>query len=123
VAELNDQSVKVYRQVFQGTNAVGEFLVAALLVLVTMDLLPLGFQYNTLRCEATKTRSSATIVCIAGSQTLSRSRVAGGHGEFASLKTSLYARTHSAKYSSRPDAAYGVTNDRAVANAARIFGS
>jgi len=62
VAELNDQSVKVYRQVFQGTNAVGEFLVAALLVLVTMDLLPLGFQYNTLRCEATKTRSTLSFL-------------------------------------------------------------
>jgi hypothetical protein len=46
-----------YRQFFQGTNAAGEFLVDALLLLVTMDLLPLGFQYNTLRCEATRTRS------------------------------------------------------------------
>lgn len=46
----------LYRHVFQGTNAAGEFLVTALLVLVTIDLLPLGFQYNTLRCEATRTR-------------------------------------------------------------------
>ena len=46
----------LYRHAFQGTNAAGEFLVTALLVLVTMDLLPLGFQYNSLRCEATRTR-------------------------------------------------------------------
>ena len=35
----------------------------------------------------------------------------------------MYARTLSAKYSSRPDAAYGVTNPRAAENARRIFGS
>ncbi len=46
----------IYRQGFHGTNAAGEFLVAALLVLVTMDILPLAFKYNTLRCEATRTR-------------------------------------------------------------------
>ena len=47
----------IYRQAYQGTNAAGEFLVDALLFLVTIDLLPLGFRYHTLRCEATQTRS------------------------------------------------------------------
>ena len=66
---------------------------------------------------------SATISCIAGSHALRRSRVAAGHGETASLKMPAYARTDSAKYSSRPHAAYGVTNARAPANAERILGS
>jgi hypothetical protein len=46
----------IYRQFFQGTSAAGEFFVDAVLALVSVDLVPLGLRFDTLRCEAVETR-------------------------------------------------------------------
>ena len=72
--------------------------------------------------DSSDRNSLLTIFAISGSTMRNRARVASGHGESGSLAP-MWARIASAKYSSIPEAAYGVTNALACEYARRIAGS